>query len=228
MISIVVLAGGKSSRFPTATYGSEKGLVLLNSKPLVLWVIDALAQIATEFILTVSQKTRDKFINFFKNSTPRNVPIKIVEDTQPGLGPIGGMLTGFHNAQEPYVGVAPCDTPFIKPALYRMLIDTLQKSKNSHGVVCMVNRFYEPLHAVFVRTKIISALQKVVRAGKLKPTDAYQMLNLIIVNEPTISQVDANFVSFLNINTPQDLSRAKDILRRSVNPADILIRAPEF
>lgn len=55
-VGAIILAGGKSSRM-----GVDKGLMLLNEKPMVQHVIDAVKLVADEIIIVANNKEYKQF-----------------------------------------------------------------------------------------------------------------------------------------------------------------------
>lgn len=199
MKSGVVLAGGKSSRF-----GKDKALIQFEGKPLVKWVMEVIDEVVDEVILSVSSGPENS--NFMEGL---GANVRIVMDAKPGLGPISGLLSSFKEAKGDYVAVAPCDSPFIKPELYTLLFN---KAEGHDGAVPFINNFWEPLHAVYRRKPFIVGLEKALSAGKNRPVDTYPYLNIKKVNQEEVRVVDAEVLSFININTRDDLLKAKKII----------------
>ncbi len=199
MKSGVVLAGGKSSRF-----GKEKALVQFESKPLVKWTMDIIENVVDEMILSLSSQTDiSKFIKLLGEK------VIIVKDAKPDLGPISGLLSSFREAKGEFVAVAPCDSPFIKIELYDLLF---KKAKGHDGAVPFINNFWEPLHAVYKRESLIFALEKAISKGKNRPTDAYSYLDIEKVTQKELKTFDDENLSFININTKDDILYATKIM----------------
>lgn len=195
----VVLAGGKSSRL-----GKDKALIQFQGKPLVEWVMEAIDKVVDEVILSLSSEPENSnFVGGFGKN------IRIVLDAKPGFGPISGLCSSFKEAKGDYVAVAPCDSPFIKPELYTLLF---KKAEGRDGAVPFINNFWEPLHAVYRREPFIVGLEKALSAGKNRPVDTYPYLNIKKVNQEEVEAVDDEASSFININTKEDLLKAKKIV----------------
>ena len=196
----VVLAGGKSSRF-----GKDKALIQLQGKPLVEWVMEVIDKVVDEVILSLSSGPENyNFVGGFGKN------IRIVIDAKPGFGPISGLYSSFKEAKGDYVAVAPCDSPFVKPELYTLLFN---KAEGHDGAVPFINNFWEPLHAVYRRKPFIVGLEKALSAGKNRPVDIYHHLNIKKVNQEEVKAVDAEALSFININKRDDLLKAEKIMK---------------
>ena len=106
----IILAGGNSSRM-----GSDKGLVLLNGKPMIQYCIDTLESLNLPIIIVSNNKEYEKF------------GFPVYADVIPEKGPLGGIYTGLYYSKKDKNIVISCDTPFVSPRLLRLMID---KSSN--------------------------------------------------------------------------------------------------
>ncbi len=78
----IILAGGKSSRM-----GEDKGLVLLNGKPMIQYVIEALKGVVSDIIIISNNASYNKF------------GIPVYPDIIKDKGPVGGIFTGLHHSK---------------------------------------------------------------------------------------------------------------------------------
>jgi molybdopterin-guanine dinucleotide biosynthesis protein A len=198
MNSAVILAGGKSTRM-----GIDKCTVLFHGKPLIYWPVNILKEITDEVIISVSvNKDITVLKNFFKDE------VSIINDERSDTGPIEGILSTFKTAKGEYIALAPCDSPLISIELYKRLFDM---AEGYDGAVPMVNDFWEPLHGVYKRKSMISAIEKIIEQGKNRPIDTYEHLDIKQLNQDEIMQFDPNLASFININFFSDLQKASGI-----------------
>ena len=93
MLSIVVQAGGQSARM-----GENKALKPFLGRPLVQRVLERLAPIADELLLTTNQPEDFAFLK-----------LPLFTDIKPGRGPLGGLYTALVSAKYPFVAVVACD-----------------------------------------------------------------------------------------------------------------------
>jgi molybdopterin-guanine dinucleotide biosynthesis protein A len=201
MKSAVILAGGKSTRI-----GIDKCTVLFHGKPLIYWPVNILKEITDEVIISVSMKKDvTPLKNFFKDE------VSIINDERSDYGPIEGILSSFKMAKGEYVALAPCDSPLILTELYRRLFDL---ADGYDGAVPMVNGFWEPLHSVYKREPMISAVKKAMGIGKNRPIDTYEYMNIKELSQDEIMQFDPNMASFVNINILSDLQKASGMLKK--------------
>jgi len=196
--SAVILAGGLSSRL-----GQDKGLLQLDGKPLVRYVLNTVDNIVDEKIVVVSGKGQvEKYLNEVGART------KIVVDKTDARSPLAGAMTGFEEALGEYSLLLPCDTPFISRDILLLLLE-LCAFRNA-CVPRWPNGHVEPLQAVY-RTK--PALEASNAAFCAKGLNMQAMLSRLqcvrYVSTLVLEQLDSELRTFFNINTPQDLERAK-------------------
>ncbi|MFW9948273.1 MAG: molybdenum cofactor guanylyltransferase [Promethearchaeota archaeon] len=205
-LAILILIGGKSTRF-----GTEKAVVELFGKPLILHQIEILSK-ADQNIFAVAHS--DEQIFYYKKEIefPREITF-IVDDREifnhpkiykPMLGIYSGfkelLRQGFEKAF-----VLSCDMPLIKPEVIEYMI------KQSEGYECVMprweNGFLEPYFAIY---SVEKGFQK---AKEILTTENYGILNLIGENwninyisvEEKIQPLDKNLLSLINIKGPIDL-----------------------
>ena len=190
----VVLAGGKSLRF-----GEDKSQVKLNNKSLIDHI---LSEILTEFkeLLIVSNNS----IEFNKSEK-----ISIIGDFKNNLGPLGGVLTAMkwikdNNKDYQWISTFPTDTPFFKN---QILKDFHDKINLKNGKLFFI-KSNNTRHNIFGLWSIDLAdkLEKDLENGDRKVEDW--------ANKVGVNIIDMQFEKndpFFNINTKEDLEKAKDI-----------------
>ena len=187
--------------------GMDKCTVLFHGKPLIYWPYHSLVDIVDEMVLSVSS---DRDVTPFQNLLGREYVL--ARDEEPDSGPIIGILSSFKKAKGEYVALAPCDSPLINKELYSRLFEL---STGCDGAVPKVNGYWEPLYGVYRRESMISAIGKVLSEGKNRPIDAYKYLDIRELSEEMIMEFDPEFVSFLNINSFEQLLNASNIRIKS-------------
>ena len=190
----VVLAGGKSLRF-----GEDKSQVKLNNKSLIDHI---LSQILTEFkeLLIVSNNS----IEFNKSEN-----ISIISDFKNNLGPLGGVLTAMkwikdNKKDYQWISTFPTDTPFFKN---QILKDFHDKINLKNGKLFFI-KSNNTRHNIFGLWSIDLAdkLEKDLENGDRKVEDW--------ANKVGVNIIDMQFEKndpFFNINTKEDLEKAKNI-----------------
>ncbi len=186
----IILAGGRSSRM-----GMDKAFLRLGEKTLVERAIETLKAIFPEVVVVINQQ------GF---SFPG---VKIVHDRVPHLGPLGGILAGLGASSSFYSFVVGVDMPFLHPGLIRLLVD----SADADAVMPVTSRGVQPLFAIYAKTCVPRIAQHV-EMGDLRHDSFHSDVKIRHIPVDLICKVDAELISFFNINTPDDLVRAEERL----------------
>ena len=191
-----VLAGGKSQRF-----GEDKSQVNLANKLLIDYV---LSEIIDQFkeVLIVSNNS----INF-QNSEK----ITKIEDHEKGLGPLGGVLSAMkwvkvNKRDYEWIATFPVDTPFFKKQIFLDFIKNINFNESDLFFIKSNNT----RHNIFGlwSIKLLDRLEKDLNVGERK---VELWANNVGVN--IINMEFPNKDPFFNINTKEDLEKAKNILK---------------
>jgi len=134
---------------------------------------------------------------------------KVVVDIYPGKGSLGGIYTGLVSANTFYSLVVACDMPFLNRALLRYLVGL---APDFDVVVPNVNGWIEPLHAIYSKN-CLTPIEKLLHQGKLGVRQLFDLVNTRYVCEDEIIKFDPERLSFFNINTKDDLEKAKTLIR---------------
>lgn len=108
-VAAVILAGGQGSRMG----GADKGLIPYQGRPLVEWVLAALAPQVDELVISANRNLE----------AYRTYGHRVLPDSLPGFpGPLAGVLTAMQSVAADWLLVAPCDTPHLPPDLAPRLL----------------------------------------------------------------------------------------------------------
>lgn len=200
MITGAVLAGGTSSRF-----GREKAFAEFGSAPMISHVITVLRQVTDSILVAVAPGRSSYYVDILGDD------IRVVEDQQPGQGPIQGLATALEASRGEYVMVSPCDSPLLRKEVCEMV---KARGMDRDGAVPRISGYLEPLHAIYRRESCLKAFVQVMEKGALRPKDAYSLLDLATVDEVELRTVDPDLVSFINVNSEETLALAVGRLGR--------------
>ncbi|NLS12647.1 molybdenum cofactor guanylyltransferase MobA [Vibrio sp. SM6] len=181
--SWVILAGGQASRMG----GNDKGLILLNSEPLIAHVIKKLS-------LQVDKIT----INANRNiETYRQFAPVISDEFADYPGPLGGIHAGLSHAQTDWVGFVPCDSPMIADDLVRRFCNAVEAKTDI--VVASDGQFHQPVFTLFHR-RVLPKLTAFLERGERKIVCFYHECQTQFVD------FSDNPNCFINLNTPEELA----------------------
>ena len=187
----VLLAGGKSRRM-----GSDKRFLTVGERPLLERSCTVLSRIFERVCIVIAQ-----------DSPPLEAQIPVLRDLIPSSGSLGGMYTGLQQAATAYIFLAACDMPFIHEGLVQYMVG---QKDDVDIVLADWNGRPQPTHAVYNRN-CQSVVEELIRSGdlKLQRLLANPSLRVRLVREDEIREIDPDGRSFLNVNTPSDLVRAR-------------------
>ena len=192
-ITGVVLAGGRGRRMG----GVDKGLQLLDGKPLVHWVVERLAPQVDELLINANQNGA-RYAAFGQ---------RVVPDQIPGFaGPLAGLHAALAAASHPLVATVPCDSPFLPDDLVFRLFSALTAT----GAEIAVARTFDQPHPVFCLCKreVLPHLNEYLASGERKFERWYSTLNVVEVS------FDDESDAFANINTRDELARCATVFDR--------------
>jgi len=197
-ISCIVLAGGKGLRL-----GRDKALETIGNKNLLQWVVSLISFFDSDIIIVAAAGEQA-----FPCSTgyPK---LRIVADTYPGKGPLGGIFAGLTASSSIYNLVVACDMPFLNQALLRYMV---QISAGFDLVVPRLGRLVEPLHAVYSRG-CLASIERLIKQDTLSVSELFALVKVRYVEAEEIDRFDPEHLSFFNINSEADLLKAKELIR---------------
>ena len=198
MLTLVVQAGGESRRM-----GSDKGLLPFLGRPLIQHVIERLAPLAEEVLVTTNQPDAYRFLD---------VPLHA--DILPGKGALGGLYTALSVASQPLVAVVACDMPFASRLLFSFMAETLT-STGADLAIPSSGEGLEPLHAVYRREPCLAAALAALEKGQMKLISWFPQVRVETISNEQVAAIDSYPHIFLNLNTPGDLQRAEDPVKNS-------------
>ena len=192
-VTCIILAGGSSRRM-----GQDKAFIQIEGVRLLDYVYDKCQELFKEIIIVTNQS--QQFVDY---QTP------VVADEIPGIGSIGGLYTGLKRASNDYSFCVACDMPFLNPGLIALLIE---KRHMYDVVIPKTKAGLEPLHAVYSK-RCIKPLNKFIEKGKLKISNLLTEVKVRYYRESEIKKVDPALISFMNVNTKEDLFEIQKILK---------------
>lgn len=202
-IACIVLAGGKSVRL-----GRDKVLESVGKKSLLEQVVLRVSHLANNVIIVTSEER-----STFPLTDYPEIKIKIVTDIYPGKGPLVGIYTGLVSSASFYNLVVASDMPFLNEALLRYMV---QVSPGFDMVVPRVGDLVEPLHAVYSRD-CLQLVERMIKEGKFGVHKLHGRLKTRYVEAEEIERFDPHHLSFFNINTKEDLEKARQLAGGDLN-----------
>jgi molybdopterin-guanine dinucleotide biosynthesis protein A len=191
-VSGVILAGGLSRRL-----GRDKAIEPIGGQPLIQRVIQRVEQLSQEIVVVVADQDR-------ASGLPLDPAHRVVLDRYPGTGSLGGIFSGLDAANNQWTLIVACDMPFLNLSLFRRM---LALTEDADAVVPVIEGRPEPTHALYSKACLPFIEPKLI-AGDLKISGFYDQVRVKYLPEEDVAALDPEFLSFFNVNTPEDLDRA--------------------
>jgi molybdopterin-guanine dinucleotide biosynthesis protein A len=193
-ISCIVLAGGKGLRL-----GRKKTLETINNATLLQTVVSQLAFLNSDTIIVTANE----------ESFPRltGSKLRVVTDIYPGKGPLAAIYTGLKISDSFYNLVVACDMPFLNRDLLRYMV---QVAPDYDIVVPRVGDMVEPLHAIYSKECLVP-IETLIKQDSLSVNHLFALVRTRYVETEEIDRFDPQHLSFFNINTQDDLRKARKL-----------------
>lgn len=183
-ISSIILAGGRATRMN----GLDKGLVLLQHKPLISYVITRLKPQVNEIFINANREI----------ATYEAFDYTVLQDeTDDFLGPLAGFSLGLQHAKHDFVLTVPCDSPLLPLDLAERLYNGMAASladiavassdENAHPVFCLMKK------------NVLPSLTEYLASGERKVSAWQKSQKYIEVDFSDCAE------AFTNLNTLEDL-----------------------
>ena len=137
---------------------------------------------------------------------------RVVTDLIPDKGSAGGLYTGLTYASNPQAFAVACDMPFLNPAVIRKVC---QLSDSQDVTMVKLSNGLHPMHSVYSK-QCIPVLRDMINAGHLRIQDLLLQKDLKtkLLGPEAVQEIDPQFKSFLNVNTPADFEIAERLIRQ--------------
>ena len=190
-LTAVIMAGGKSRRLG----GIDKPLIEIYGQRLIDRIFHAVSACCREVL--ISSNTPQLYHSF---------PAAVIPDLYPGRGALGGLYSCLRQASFPAAFIVAGDMPFISAAAIRYLW-----SQHRGYDVCLPRSSdgRQPLHAIYKKSCLV-AIKKQLEAGQLKISGFFPEVRVReVLTEPYPDLFTPRY--FFNLNTPDDISKARQL-----------------
>ncbi|HYD51648.1 MAG TPA: molybdenum cofactor guanylyltransferase [Gemmatimonadaceae bacterium] len=193
----VILAGGGATRFG----GAPKGLARLAGSRVLDRVAAALRQSADSLLLVANDPDAASWLP--------GVPV--VRDETPGCGPLGGLQAALRRTARPVLVVA-WDMPFVTAPLLRALRDAGERAGPGAVLPEGPDGLPEPLCAWYDGAAI-AVVDALLARGERRMSALAEALAVERLPRDAVARCGDPARLFANVNTPDDLARAEELLR---------------
>jgi molybdopterin-guanine dinucleotide biosynthesis protein A len=193
----VILSGGLNTRFN----GQNKAFIRVGQKRLLDRLYDVFSDLFDDIILVTNHPLQ--FLDW---------DLTIVTDIFPVRSSLTGIHAGLFYMKHPFGFFSACDTPFLKKELVKTLIEQIES--NTDIIMPETAAGFEPLCAIY-SNRCLKQAEQHLKENKFKIQWAFRGNRTRYIPESVLLQQDPDRTSFFNINTPEDLTRAEEMIARS-------------
>ena len=189
-VSGVIQAGGRSARMG----GRPKALIELAGRSIIERVLAALAPAVDDVLVVTNTPELYAFLD-----------LPMVGDVYPDHGPLGGIYSGLKAASGSAALTVACDMPFLHPDVLRLVA---ARAGEGDVVIPRVGSRLETMHAAYDKACLPHIAERLI-AGRLKIVEFLDGVRVVEIAEDEIARFRDPRVVFMNVNTPDDLERAR-------------------
>ncbi len=187
----IILAGGRGSRLG----GADKAALEIGGLSSLERVRRALGDLVAETVIVANDERLAV--------TPDAV---FIRDPEPHAGVLPALHAALAAATSPLCVLVACDMPLLNRDLLGWLVGCAQEYD---AVVPEVDGRPQPMHAVYRRDRCHLAIGHALRRGDRRMISFLDGLRVLRPAEPDLVRFDRDLRSFFNVNTPEDLERAR-------------------
>ncbi len=190
-ISISILTGGLSKRF-----GKDKMLEpLIAGKRMPCYIKDKIKEFSDD-IFTVGKKV---------------CSVKNYSDLIDLKSPLSGIYTSLKEAKYNKILIIGGDLPFIKKELIEYIIKESEKDE-FEVIVPVIRGYFEPLISVYKKS-LINRIEEMIKKRDYKVNNLIESSKFLAIEEEKIKFFDKELISFLNINTEEELKKGLTLIK---------------
>ena len=178
--------------------GGNKALLPIGGRPIVERVSDVLRGIFARNIVVTNSPEDFEFLGF-----------PMFGDLIPGRGSLGGLYTGLKVCERDYGLLVACDMPFLNR---NVVIYMLERADDYDVIVPRISGLLEPLHAIYSRRCLLH-IEQLFAEGDLTIINFFQKANVLEIPEEELKVFDPRFLFIMNVNTPDDLRKARELVK---------------
>jgi len=185
----IILSGGNNRRMLR-----NKAFLQMGQKTIIEREIEVLSTLFSRIIVVTNTPESHEHLR-----------VSLVSDVVPGKGPLGGIYSGLMASKDEHNFVVGCDLPFLNAGLISYMIGV---TDGHDMVVAKLNGLVEPLHAIYSQHCLIPIKRQLDR-NELKIQSFFGEVKVRYLIKGDIKRYDPNGIAFFNVNTEEDLEKAR-------------------
>lgn len=176
--------------------GRPKALLEIGGRRIIDRVVQTIAVVVDDLLVVTN--TPDDYVF---------LGLPMVPDAYPAGGALGGIYTGLRAAPGDIAFTVACDMPFLHREVVRLIVAL---AGDADVVVPRAAGQLQTLHAAYGKA-CLEPMRRRLDVGRLKITGFFDDVRVLEIQEAAIAPHRAPEVVFMNVNTPEELGRARAI-----------------
>ncbi len=176
--------------------GGNKALLPVGGRTIIERVSDVLRKIFEHNILITNSPEDFEFLG-----------LPMFGDLVLGRGSLGGLYTGLKLCERDYGFLVACDMPFLNKDVISHMVD---RTDDNDVVLPKISAGLEPLHGIYSR-KCLPLIEESFAEEHLKIREIFLKAKVLEILEEELKVFDPALLFLLNVNTPDDLRRAREL-----------------
>lgn len=192
-VTAIILSGGRATRMN----GVDKGLMLLQQKPLIAHVIARLAGQVDELLINANREIEQYQAFGYTVLQDENAEF---------FGPLAGFSLSLQHAKHDYVLTVPCDSPLLPLDLVKKLLNGMAEARADIAVASSDG----DTHPVFclMKKSVLPSLTEYLASGERKVSTWQKSQPYVEVDFSDCAE------AFTNLNTLEDLAALEQKLNK--------------
>ena len=189
----IILAGGQNKRFA----GRDKAFEQVGQATIFEHIYGIFRELFDQILLVTNHP--EKYMAW---------DLPMAADLFDLRSSLTGLHTGLFYTTTPYAFFAACDTPFLKKELIQSILNAIEPKLDI--IVPRTELGFEPLCAAYSRL-CLKPVQAQLDKKELQIQRLFKTMRTREIPETTLRKIDPDLISFFNVNTPEDLERARQM-----------------
>ncbi len=173
--------------------GRDKAWLEVGGRPMIERVIDAIKPVCSDIRILANRPEYAR------------LGFPVIADENIGIGPLEAIRLALAHSSTPYVILAGCDQPFLRPELFAYLLDNIGDA--CAAVPIGADGRLEPLSAVY-SALALAAVSDLIANGERKVSRLFERLPTRFVAFAEIAALHGAELFFENVNTPEEYENA--------------------
>ena len=188
-VSAAILAGGKNLRMGR----KNKALLQIEGQSFLERTVSRLKPLVGQ-VMIIGQDSNGY----------SGLGLPVFPDLRPGEGSLGGLLTALRHSDAPRTFCVACDMPFLQPAVVKYLLEAA--TGDWDVVIPRLPEGLEPLCAVY-SAGLADRIEELLEVGEKRVRRVLEGSRTRYVEAHELRPLDPRLLTFINVNTPEDLRR---------------------